>query len=93
MAAENDPMALPRPPDRAQVAVSLLAAFLTDVSTRSIGKDVARTTVRRTVPAAFSATETFDVGEDLGSPVSLDYFDRSPFQFDGNITKVDVHLK
>jgi hypothetical protein len=25
--------------------------------------------------------------------VSLDYFDRSPFQFDGNITKVDVHLK
>jgi hypothetical protein len=57
------------------------------------GKDVARTTVKRTVPAAFSATETFDVGEDLGSPVSLDYFDRSPFQFDGNITKVDVHLK
>ena len=57
------------------------------------GKDVARTTVKRTVPAAFSATETFDVGEDLGSPVSLDYFDRSPFQFDGNINKVDVHLK
>ncbi len=57
------------------------------------GKEVARTTVKRTVPAAFSATETFDVGEDLGSPVSLDYFDRRPFRFDGNIAKVDVQLK
>ena len=57
------------------------------------GKEVARTTVKRTVPAAFSATETFDVGVDLGSPVSLDYFDRRPFRFDGKITKVDVQLK
>ena len=39
------------------------------------GKEVARTTVKRTVPAAFSASETFGVGVDLGSPVSLDYFD------------------
>ncbi len=36
---------------------------------------------------------TFDVGEDLGSPVSPDYFDRSPFRFDGNIAKVEVQLK
>ncbi len=57
------------------------------------GKEVARTTVKRTVPAAFSATETFDVGQDLGSPVSLDYFDRSPFPFDGKISKVDVQLR
>jgi hypothetical protein len=27
----------------------------------------------RTVPAAFSASETFDVGVDLGSTVSLDH--------------------
>ena len=46
------------------------------------GKEVARTTVKRTVPAAFTASETFDVGVDLGSPVSLDYFDRRPFRFD-----------
>ena len=57
------------------------------------GEEVARTTVKRTVPAAFTASETFDVGTDLGSPVSLDYFDRRPFQFDGKINAVDVHLK
>jgi hypothetical protein len=45
-------------------------------------KEVGRTTVKRTVPAAFSASETFDVGTDLGSPVSLDYFDRQPFPFE-----------
>ena len=57
------------------------------------GKEVARTTVKRTVPAAFSASETFGVGIDLGSPVSLDYFDRRPFRFDGKIESVEVELK
>jgi arylsulfatase len=57
------------------------------------GKEVARTTVKRTVPAAFSASETFDVGVDLGSTVSLDYFDRKPFKFDGRIEKVAVKLQ
>ena len=50
-------------------------------------------TVKRTVPAAFTASETFDVGVDLGSPVSLDYFDRRPFAFDGKINSVTVDLK
>ncbi len=57
------------------------------------GSEVARTTVKRTVPAAFSASETFDVGVDLGSTVSLDYFDRKPFKFDGRIDKVAVKLQ
>ena len=35
----------------------------------------------------------FDVGVDLGSPVSLDYFDRRPFKFDGKINSVNVELK
>jgi hypothetical protein len=56
------------------------------------GKEVARTTVQRTVPAALSASETFGVGVDLGSPVSLDYFDRRPFRFDGKIESVEVEL-
>jgi arylsulfatase len=43
-----------------------------------------------TPPLAFTATETFDVGCDLGSPVSLDYFDRAPFRFNGRIH--DVHV-
>ena len=57
------------------------------------GTEMARTTVKRTVPAAFSATETFDIGADLGSPVSLAYFDRRPFRFDGTIRRVDVTMK
>jgi arylsulfatase len=57
------------------------------------GKEVGRTTVQRTVPAAFTASESFDVGVDLGSPVSLDYFERRPFRFDGNIAAVQVQLK
>ena len=64
-----------------------------DVVLKVDGQEVARTTVKRTVPAAFSASETFDVGVDLGSPVSLDYFDRSPFRFDGIIKSVQVDLK
>jgi len=64
-----------------------------DVVLNVDGKEVARTTVKRTVPAAFSASETFDVGVDLGSTVSLDYFDRKPFKFDGRIEKVAVKLQ
>ena len=57
------------------------------------GQQVAGTTVARTVPAAFTASETFDVGLDLGSPVSLDYSERRPFRFDGKISTVKVDLK
>ncbi|MBR0902814.1 arylsulfatase [Bradyrhizobium liaoningense] len=56
------------------------------------GKEVARAVVKRTVPVAFTASESFDVGIDLGSPVSLDYFDRRPFKFDGKIEKVVVKM-
>ena len=56
------------------------------------GQEVARTTVKKTVPGAFSASETFDVGVDLGATVSLDYFDRRPFRFDGKIEKVAVKI-
>jgi len=57
------------------------------------GNEVARTTVKRTVAGAFTASETLDVGADLGSPVSLDYFDRRPFRFNGKIVAVDISLK
>lgn len=57
------------------------------------GKEVVTATVQRTVPGAFTASETFDVGADLGSPVSLDYFDRAPFRFNGKIDNVVIQLK
>lgn len=52
-------------------------------------KEVARTAVKMTVPAAFTASETFDVG----STVSRDYYERRPFKFDGTIGTVKVSLK
>ena len=54
------------------------------------GKEVGKGRVERSVPAIFTAAETFDVGEDLGSPVALDYYDRAPFKFTGKIGKVNI---
>jgi arylsulfatase A-like enzyme len=54
------------------------------------GVEAARASVPATVPLAFSASETFNVGIDLGCPVSLDYRDRAPFEFNGEIN--DVHI-
>jgi arylsulfatase len=56
------------------------------------GKQAGVCNVGRTVPAAFSATETFDVGIDLGSPVSLKYAKQAPFEFNGKISKLKVDL-
>jgi arylsulfatase len=55
-------------------------------------REVGKTELKRTVPAAFSASETFDVGADLGSTVSLDYMDRRPFELEGEINKFHVRL-
>ena len=57
------------------------------------GKEVARTSVKMTVPGLFSASESFDVGVDLGSAVARDYFERAPFRFDGTISTVKVGLQ
>jgi len=54
------------------------------------GKQVARGRLDRTVPFRFSLDETFDVGEDTGTPVSLDY--DVPFKFTGTIEKVAINL-
>ena len=54
------------------------------------GKQVAKGRIDRSVPAGFTASETFDIGIDLGSPVALDYHERAPFAFSGKIEKVHV---
>lgn len=54
------------------------------------GEQIAQTTVKRTVPAAFTATESFDVGKDLGSPVSPIYAEQRPFPFEGTISSMTV---
>jgi arylsulfatase A-like enzyme len=57
------------------------------------GREVGKLELKQTVPLAFTASETLDVGIDLGSPVSLDYAERRPFEFDGTIQQVVVNLK
>ena len=54
------------------------------------GKEVAKMRMERSVPAVHTASETFDVGKDLGSPVALDYYDRAPFKFNGKIEKIHI---
>jgi arylsulfatase len=54
------------------------------------GKQVGQGRIERSVPSIFTASETFDVGADLGSPVALDYFDRAPFRFNGKIEKIHI---
>ncbi|MGJ7512070.1 sulfatase/phosphatase domain-containing protein [Variovorax sp. GT1P44] len=57
------------------------------------GVEVGRAEVPYTLPLTFTATETFDVGMDLGSPVALDYYSRAPFRFNGHIDDVHVVYK
>jgi arylsulfatase len=52
------------------------------------GEEAATGTVRRTVPAGFTASETFDVGMDTSSPVANDYFDKAPFKFEGTLKRL-----
>lgn len=55
------------------------------------GKEVTKGTVGLTIPSAFTASETFDVGIDLGSPVSYDYYEKAPFKFEaGTINEVYI---
>ena len=42
------------------------------------------------VPLLFTANDCLDVGTCLGSPVSLDYYDRAPFPFNGTIDRMAV---
>jgi len=53
-------------------------------------KKVAEGRLARTIPFRVSLDETFDVGEDTGTPVSEDY--AVPFKFTGTIKKVAVSL-
>ncbi len=38
----------------------------------------------------FTANDCLDFGTDLGSPVSIDYFDKAPFPFTGTIIGANV---
>lgn len=54
------------------------------------GKFVGQGRIERSIPTVHSSSDTFDVGMDLGSPVSLDYYDRAPFKFNGKINSINI---
>ncbi len=57
------------------------------------GESVGEVNIKRQVPARFSATETQDIGMDLGGPVSERYGKKRYFPFTGEIKQVVVELK
>ena len=61
-----------------------------DITVTANDERVAAGKVPVSAPMLFSANDCFDVGTCLGSPVSLDYYDRAPFPFNGHIDKVHV---
>ena len=65
-----------------------------DVTLKVNGEVVGQGRVPAAMSLHFTSNATFDIGVDLDSPVSLDYYDQAPFAFNGTIgtTKI-AYLK
>jgi arylsulfatase len=61
-----------------------------DITMRVAGHEFASGHVPFSAPLLFSANDCLDFGMALGSPVSMDYYDRAPFAFNGTIERVRV---
>jgi len=57
---------------------------------RAQGKEIARGEVPVSAPLLFTANDCLDIGTDLGSPVSTDYFEKAPFKLTGSISRMQV---
>ena len=55
------------------------------------GRKVAEGRIAKTVPVLYSTDDTFDVGEDWGTPVAPTY--KLPFKFTGALKQVTVEVK
>jgi hypothetical protein len=60
------------------------------ITMKAAGKVVAEGEVPISAPLLFTANDCLDIGMALGSPVSLDYYDKAPFKFNGKIEQVHV---
>lgn len=56
------------------------------------GKQVGQGRIEHTVPFRFSLDESFDVGQDTGTPVIDDYDAKMPFKFTGKLKELHMHL-
>jgi arylsulfatase len=54
---------------------------------------VAQGRIEHTVGGRFSLDETFDVGQDTGTPVIEDYAGQMPFEFTGKLDRFTIELK
>jgi arylsulfatase len=61
-----------------------------DVTLRVDGTSVGQARVPAAMSLHFTSNATFDLGCDLDSPVSLDYYDQAPFAFNGTIGKTKI---
>jgi len=61
-----------------------------NVSMTINGEQLASGTVPISAPLLFTANDCLDIGVCRGGPVSLDYYDRAPFPFNGTIDTVHV---
>ena len=61
-----------------------------DITMKVNGEVVATGQVPISAPLLFTANDCLDIGIALGSPVSLDYYDKVPFKFNGTIEQVHV---
>jgi arylsulfatase len=60
------------------------------VTLKANGETIAQGEVPVTAPLLFTANDCLDIGQALGSPVSLDYREKVPFKFNGTIDRVHV---
>jgi hypothetical protein len=56
------------------------------------GKSVGRGNIDNAVVGRFSATETLDVGMDLGAAASAAYHEQLPFAFTGIVKSVEIEI-
>ena len=61
-----------------------------DITLRVNGEVVGQGNVPAAMSLHFGSNATFDIGTDLDSPVSLDYYDLAPFSFNGKIGKTTI---
>jgi arylsulfatase len=61
-----------------------------DITIKVDDKVVAQGQVPTAISLHFTTNESFDIGSDTSSPVSLDYYDKAPFAFNGKIGQTVV---
>ena len=60
------------------------------ITLKANGENIGEGQVPISAPLLFTANDCLDIGQALGSPVSLDYRKKAPFKFNGKIKQVQV---